>query len=430
MSRLRLSDAILLVAGNTIGAGIFLAPNLVARQLPSDVWMLAAWLFAGVLTLFGALAIAELGGMMPSNGGLYRYLTEAYSPLVGFLSGWSTFLILYSGALAWVAVGFSMTLGYFVPLSPWSSRAVSVTVLAFFAAVNVTGLRPGAVAQDLLTVLKAGGLLAIVAAAVLSPPHAPSPSVAVTVPAFGVALIACLVTYDGWVTLSFVTGDLENPQRNIPRALAGGMGMVILLYLLANIAYVRLLTPGQMAASNRVGADAAERAFGPAGGGVVAVVMLLSMAGCVNGLLLATPRLYQAMAQDGLFFRQLAATHPRFGTPAIAISVKAAWAMLLVVTGSYETLGAYAMPAAYIFYGLAAFAVIVLRVKRPHAPRPYRMWGYPFTPLAFALVAFGFVLNTLRETPGPALAGLVLILTGIPAYLFWRRRSTEVIHAR
>jgi APA family basic amino acid/polyamine antiporter len=206
--------------------------------------------------------------------------------------------------------------------------------------------------------------------------------------------------------------------------------MVIVLYLLANAAYVRLLTPAEMAASARVGADAAARAFGPAGGAIVAVVMLLSMAGCVNGLLLATPRLYQAMAQDGLFFRQLAATHPRYGTPAIAIGVKAAWAMLLVVTGSYESLGAYAMPTAYVMYGLAAVAVIVLRIKRPAAPRPYRMWGYPFTPLAFALAAFGFVANALRESPGPALAGLGLTLTGIPAYFYWRKRPAEVMHDR
>lgn len=430
MTKLKLADGILLVVGSSIGAGIFLAPNMVARQLPSDGWMLAAWLFAGVLTLFGALAGAELGGMMPANGGLYHYLKAAYGPLTGFLGGWSNFLITYAGGLAWVSVGFSMTLSYFVPLSEWGSRMVSVALLALFAAVNIAGLRPGAVVQDALTVLKAVGILAIVAAAFLAPPHAEVPAVSVRLPAFGLALIACLLTYDGWVLLSFVTGDLENPQRNIPRALAAGLGIVVLLYLLVNAAYVRLLTPAEMAASTRVGADAAGLAIGPAGGAVVAIVMLLSMAGCINGMLLATSRLGQAMAREGVFFRSLAETHPRFGTPAKAIAGLAAWSVLLVISGTYESLGAYAMTTAYVFYGLMALAVIRLRRSRPDAPRPYRMWGYPATPLVFALVAFGFVFNALREAPVPTLTGLALVLAGIPAYYFWRRRAAEVTHVR
>jgi basic amino acid/polyamine antiporter, APA family len=430
MSKLRLSDAIFLVIGNSIGAGIFLAPNLVARQLPSDGWMLAAWLFAGVLTMFGALAVAELGGMMPANGGLYKYLAEAYSPLVGFLSGWSMFLIVYAGALAWVAVGFSLTLTYFVPLSAGASTAVSLALLGVFAAVNIVGLRPGAVVQDVLTMLKAGGLLVIIAAAFLAKPHAPAPAAHVTIPAFGLALIACLLTYDGWMTLSFVTGEIENPQRNISRALVIGMGTVTLLYLLANLAYTRVLSPAEMAASSRVGADAAGRAFGPAGGAVLAIATLISIAGLINGLLLAIPRLCQAMAKDGLFFHGIAADNARFGTPVAAIVATAGWAAVLVLTGSYESLGAFAMMTAYIFYGLAALAVIVLRRRSPGAARPYRMWGYPWTALTFALVAFGFVLNTLRESPVPALTGLALILTGVPAYLYWHKRAAEVVHVR
>jgi len=420
-AKLGLTDGIAVVVGNIIGAGVFAAPNLVARHVPSDGWMLAAWLFAGLLVLCGVLAVAELGGMMPSNGGFYRYLSEAYGPLTGFLSGWATFLILYSGALAWLCMTFANFLGYFIPLTPLASKGVALALLSLFAIVNIRGLRQGVITQDVLTLLKLGGVLTVIAAAFFAPVHAPVAAVAVSAPSFGLALIGCLLTYDGWVTLSFAAGEMEDPQRNLPRALTIGIGIVIGLYLIANVAYMRVLTPAEIASSERVAVSAVERAIGPAAGGLVAAAALFSIAGTVNGLLLSTPRLYQAMARDGLFFRSLT-------TPTNAIAAKAAWSALLIVTGTYETLGSFAMLSGYIFYGLTAAAVFVLRRREPDRPRPYRMWGYPVTPALFVLVSLAFILNTLRETPVPAMAGIALILAGVPAYAFWRKQLVEVSH--
>jgi APA family basic amino acid/polyamine antiporter len=425
--RLSLGDSIAIVVGVTIGGGIFLVPNLVARALPSVPLILGVWVLAGAISLIGALACAELGAAFPSTGGQYVFLREAYGPFAAFLCGWSSFTVTRGAQSAWLAVVFSMYAAYLVPMGPLASKVLSLTVLAIFTWVNYRGVRLGAILMKGFTLAKVVGIFAIIVAALLLGGHtghdaAPAPCGA-ALSSFGVALIACLLAYDGWVQLSFVAGEIRNPQRNVVRALTIGTLGVTGIYLLANIAYLHVLTIPEIAASQHVGADAAGRVMGKAGGTVVSAIILLSILGTLNGCCLTIPRVYFAQASDGLFFRRFAEVHPRYGTPAFAIVAQSVWAAVLLMTGSYETLIDYALFGIWVFYALMVAAVIVLRRKRADLPRPYRMWGYPVTPLVFLAITLWFLGNMLVTRPGPSLAGLGLILTGIPAYLIWKRSA-------
>jgi len=422
--RLGLLDSSAIVVGTIIGSGIFVVPNLVARSLPSETAILAVWIFTGILSFFGALAYAELGAMMPATGGQYVFLREAYGPLFGFLCGWTYFFVVISAAIAWLAITFATYLGYFVPLTPLLAKTVAVILIAAITLVNYRGVTLGAAVQKAFTLLKVGGLAVLVIAAFLSPARPASVSAeAVTLSGFGVAMIACLLSYDGWVALSFVAGEVKDPKRTLPLALALGLGLAIAIYVLANAAYLRVLTVAEIAAAPRVGALVAERTMGTLGGSFVSLTILLSIIGAINGWSMAAPRIYFAQAQDGLFFRRFAAIHPRYQTPHLAILMFGAWSALLATTGTYETLASYAMFAAWVFYGLTAMAVLALRRRQPDRPRPYRMTGYPITLLVFAAVALGFVVNTFVATPGPAAIGTLLILAGIPVYFIWKRST-------
>jgi APA family basic amino acid/polyamine antiporter len=328
-----------------------------------------------------------------------------------------------------MSVVFSIYVSYFVALGPLRSKLLSLFVLAMFTGVNYRGVKLGALVQNSFTTAKVLGIALVIGAALLyggTGAQVAAPGVpAVSAGSFGVALIACLLCFDGWVQLTFVAGEICNPQRNIVRALALGTIAVIAIYLLVNVAYLRVLSIPEIAASEHVGADAAGRMLGPAGGAVVSVIILVSILGTLNGCFLTIPRVYFAQAADGLFFRQFADIHPRFGTPAFAICVQGAWAAVLVLTGSYESLIDYALFGIWIFYGLMVAAVIVLRRTRPEVARPYRMWGYPVTPLVFVAITVWFVGNMLVTRPGPAFAGLVLMLTGVPVYFLWQRYAVR-----
>jgi len=425
--KLGLVDSSAIVVGTIIGSGIFLVPNLVARQLPSPAWIVAVWIFTGILSFFGALAYAELGAMIPATGGQYVYLREAYGPLCAFLCGWSYFFVILSAAVGWLAISFANYLGYFVPLSPALAKAVAVALIAAVTLVNYRGVTAGAAVQNLFTLMKIAGLAVLIASAFLGgraagTAAAPPPAGSFSISHFGVAMISCVLAYDGWVALSFVAGEVRNPKRNLLLALALGVGLAVAIYVLANVAYLRVLTVGEIAATDRVGAMAAERAMGTWGASFVSLTILLSIVGAINGWAMTAPRIYFAQAQDGLFFRRFAEIHPRFQTPGFSILVFGAWSALLALTGTYENLASYAMFAAWIFYGLTSGGVLVLRRKFPDRPRPYRMTGYPVTLLLFIAVALGFVTNTIIETPGPAIVGVLLIAAGIPAYLIWKRK--------
>jgi len=427
--RLSLGDSIAIVVGIMIGGGIFLVPNLIARSVPSVPMIMAVWVFAGAISFLGALACAELGTAFPSTGGQYVFLREAYGPLTGFLCGWSLFTVARSAQVAWLSVVFSIYVSYFVPLSATGSKLLSLAVLALFMAVNYRGVRLGAILQNSFTLAKVVGAAIIIGAALLLggrvEHNSPSVHPAISLAGFGVALISCLLAYDGWVQLSFVAGEIRDPQRNVVRALVIGTLGVTGIYLLANVAYMRVMTIPEIAASSHVGADATGRVLGAAGGSVVSLIILVSILGTLNGCFLTIPRVYFAQAADGLFFRKFAEVHPKYGTPGFAILAQGLWAALLVVTGSYETLIDYALFGIWVFYGLMIGAVMVLRKTQPNLPRPYRMWGYPVTPVIFLAITVWFLGNMLVTRPGPAWAGLGLMLTGVPAYFLWQRFGTQ-----
>jgi APA family basic amino acid/polyamine antiporter len=426
--RLGLPDALAIVVGTIIGGGIFLVPNLVARNLSSVTSIISVWVFAGIASFFGALACAELGAAFPATGGQYVFLREAYGPAGGFLYGWSMFLVGRTAQVAWMAVTFSLYVSYFVPLSPLLSKLLGIAAIVLFSAINYRGVSGGAVVQKAFTLAKVAGIAIIIATGLFYHGTAGAATTMPPAPAFsfghfGVALLACLLAYDGWILVSFVAGEIKNPQRNILLSLAIGVGACIAIYLLANIAYLNVMSIPEIAASDQVGASAAERVMGRAGGTLVSAIILISIMGTLNGCCLATPRIYFAQAQDGLFFRQFGEVHPRFATPAFAIVAQAVWGVVLLLSGTYETLAEYALFALWFFYGLTVLGMMLLRRKRPDLPRPYRMWGYPVTPLLFLAVTLWFLVNTLITRPGPALVGLALIATGIPVYFFWRKHA-------
>jgi len=427
--KLGLLDATVILIGTVIGSAIFIVPSAVARSLPSAGLILAAWALGGLLTFFGALAYAELGAMMPDTGGQYVYLREAYGPLVGFLSGWASFLVMQSGAIATVCAGFSIYLSYFVKLSPIEAKLASVTLIAVLTAVNYRGVRLGAGVQRVFTFLKLAGLAVVVISAFLGPRHAVDsasvPASAFSASSFGVAMIACLWAYEGWNCVSFVAGEVKRPERNLLLALALGTGSLIAIYLTANLAYMRALSLPALAASGRVAATVAETTMGAIGGKLVSLTILLSIIGAANGGILTFARIYFAQAHDGLFFQAVGRVHRRFETPHVSIVVQGIWVSVLALSGTYEILFSYVVFAAWIFYGLAVIGVLVLRRKAPNVPRPYKMWGYPVTPLLFAGISFWFVVNTIVSTPGPSVMGLAIVATGIPVYYIWRRFASN-----
>jgi len=427
--KLGLLDALSIVVGITIGGGIFLVPNLVARALQSPAAILSVWVFAGLISFFGALACAELGTAFPATGGQYVFLREAWGPLVGFLCGWSMFVVARTAQVAWLAVTLTLYLAYFVPLSGVTAKVVGLGAIALFTGINYWGVKAGAMVQNTFTMAKIVGLLVIIGSALLwrggtATPHAPA-SGGFSVSSFGVALIACMLACDGWVQLSFVAGEIRNPQRNILVALALGSAVCTAVYVLANIAYMRVLTIPEIAASEHVGASVAERVLGHAGGGLVSLIIVISIIGTLNGCFLTSPRIYFAQARDGLFFRRFGHVTTGHETPGFAIVAQGLWAAVLLISGSYESLIDYAMFAIWLSYGFMVAGVIVLRKTRPEMPRPYRMWGYPLTAILFLVITVWFLSNMVVTRPVPTLAGLGLILTGVPIYFLWARRRVS-----
>jgi APA family basic amino acid/polyamine antiporter len=423
--KLGLLDATLIVVGIVIGSGIFLLPNLIARNLPSGPAIISVWVGAGILSYFGALAYAELGAMMPATGGPYVYLREAYGEWCAFLCGWVFAVAVVPGGIGFLAVGFSIYLDHFIPLTPAARTVVSLSLVAILSMCNYVGVREGAWIQRIFTGLKIAGLLLVIGAAFVAHPN--SAHVAETAAAtfsysgIGFTMTACLMAYNGWSYVSFVAGEVTQPQRNLPRSLGLGMGVVMLLYVGANLAYMNVLTVPQIAATERVGAAVAERTMGSSGGTVLSAIVLMSITGAINGCILTGARIPFAQARDGLFFRRFGNIHPRFETPSFAIMVQGIWTSVVILSGSYETLASYTILSAWMFYALSVAAVWVLRRKAPDASRPYRMWGYPVTLWLFLIASLWFLVDALVNQPKPSIIAILLALAGVPFYLLWRR---------
>ena len=400
-------------------------PGLIARSLGSPLLILATWVATGIISFFGALAYAELGAMIPESGGQYVYVREAYGPAMAFVCGWVAFLITQSGSIAAVSVGFGIYLSYLLPRVPGVVYWAPVSVIALFTYLNYRGARTGAQTQNLLTGLKVCGLLVLIASAfVHSPPAAvlhPAASMPFSLHGLIVAILGCFVAYDGWQYIAFVAGEVREPNRNLPLSLAAGTAAVILLYVLANVAYFRILPIAAIAGTDHVAGDLAEKTMGSIGGTLIALMIMISSAGAANGAILTSSRLYFAQARDGLFFRSVGKIHPRFGTPSFSILIQGIWAAILTLSGSYEMLISYALFAMWMFHGMAVFGVLILRRRYPDRPRPYRMWGYPVTPLLFVIFALWFVINTFVSSPLPSAAGAMIVVAGVAVYFLWKR---------
>jgi len=388
---------------------------------------LLVWLVAGVLSLLGALTYGEMGAMNPDAGGLYVYIRDAFGELPAFLYGWTALLVIASGSCATLAVAFSAYLGRIVPLSGTEAKVISVLMIATTMVLNVRGTRQSADVQNWTTGLKAAALVIMSAVLLLSGSHggtqaapAVSQPVHVSLSMFATAMIGVLWAYEGWQYATFSAGETRDPQRTFPRGIIVGTACLIGIYLLANLGYIAALGPARAAQSPRIAADAVGVVLGPIAGKIIAAIILVSMFSAANGIALTAPRLYYSMARDRVFFQQLAEVHPRFGTPANAVVVCSVWAMLLAAIGSFEQLFTYVVFVGWIFYALGGVAVFVYRRRQPNAVRPFRVPGYPVTPLLFVAAAAAVVVNTIVTQPGRAAMGLIVTAVGVPFFFVWR----------
>ena len=473
---LSLTDATMLVSGSMIGSGIFIVSADISRTVGSPLWLMLAWLAAGVITMLGALAYGELAAMYPRAGGQYVFLRESMGPLMGFLYGWTLFIVIQTGTIAAVAVAFGRFLGVLWPaITPdrfgWfpqfdvttpgglieigltPQRLIALISVWILTWINLRGVREGKIVQTTLTIVKTGALAALIILGLTIGRNAEAiaanfssgnfvGSVDVSsafMIAFGASLVGSLFSSDAWNNVTFAAAEVKNPQRNLPLALLLGTGLVTMLYLLANVAYLNVLplagTEGgatvlergiQYATQDRVGSAAAEMIFGAIGGTIMATAILISTFGCNNGLILAGSRVYYAMAKDRLFFERagkLNANH----VPANALIVQAVWTSLLCLTGTYGQLLDYVIFAALIFYALTTVGLFILRSKRPDAERPYKAIGYPVLPALYIVLALtvAVVLLIADKTRAQAISGLVLVALGVPVYYLWRPKTSQ-----
>ena len=436
-------DGAAVVVSNVIGSGIFLLPAVVSALTPHPWWMIGAWAAGGALAFAGAMAYAELAALRPRAGGEYVYLREAFGPLVGFLTGWTSFVAGFSGAIAASAVGIAVYLGRLLPAAgdtqPWavlplgvvdltfSPRAlVALTVIGVLTAVHLVGLGPGRAAQNVLAVTKVALLAAFVTFGFTvgegSGANFSEAGEAVTGAGWLLALLPVMFAYTGWNAASYLAEEIRDPGRNVPLALGMGTTAVVVLYLLLNLLYVYALPVTEFGEVGHMADGVARRLFGPAAAAPVAAASAVMIAASLSAMVFAGPRVYYAMARDGQFPSAAAAVHPRFRTPAAAIAAQSAWAGVLVLSGTFRQLIDYTAFAVVLFAGVAVAALFVLRFREPAAHRPFRAWGYPAAPLVFVVVSAAIVVNAVRLNPGPSLAGVVLIGAGIPVYFLTRSR--------
>jgi APA family basic amino acid/polyamine antiporter len=451
---LRLLDASTIVIGSMIGSGIFIAPSLMAGYLQTPGLIVLLWIVGGLLTVCGALSYAELAAAMPRSGGQYVFLREAYGRLWGFLYGWTLFLVIQTGFIAAVGVAFAKYLGVFIPAlsesnvlvtvgsyTVNSAQIVAILSIVLLTGVNVVGVRLGAVVQNIFTVSKIAAIALLVglsfaigggSLAHFSPVFEPIVPGALQMgffAAFAVAMSKALFAYDAWNSVTFTAEETIDPHKNLPRALVLGTAIVAVVYTLTNLAYLYVVPVAEMAAvaDNRIAAEVAQRVIGTCGLAFITAAILVSTFGCNNGLILAGPRVYYAMAKDRLFFSGVKHIHPTFRTPATALVYQCIWSCILTLTGTYSDLLTYTAFASLLFNVMTVTAVFVLRRKGADMHRPYKTWGYPLVPIFYIVVAIFFIVYIFVGDVRNSGLGLAIILAGIPAYFYWNRR--DVAHS-
>ncbi|HYM61761.1 MAG TPA: amino acid permease [Thermoanaerobaculia bacterium] len=423
-----LPRATAMVVGTIIGASIFVQPSEISRHVPDVAGILLVWLVAGLLTFFGALVCAELASAFPRTGGVYVFLKETYSPAAGFLWGWAMFWSMHSGIIAAIAVVVARYIGFFVPLGDVGVRVVAILAILILSAVNYAGVRQGSAVQTFFTIVKVlaiGVMLVLVFA--LAPGHAAEPAAVTSrgsIHEFALALVGGLFAYGGWHMVTYAAEETRSPEKTIPRALMIGVTIVTFCYLALNAAYIYVLPLKQVIGSTRIATDVAAALVGTRSAGAVSILVIVSAFGALGGVILAGPRVYFAMAEDGLLFRWLRAVHPRFHTPHRAIAAQAVWSSVLVATGTYRSLFTAVVYTEWTFFGLMTAGLFLLRRRPGYAPA-YRTWGYPIVPLLFVAATVIIVINQVVADPASSAMGFLLVAAGLPVYYFWARRGAK-----
>ena len=455
---LSLTAAVMLVAGSMIGSGIFRKPATMADQLGSPELLIFVWIAAGMITFIGALCNAEISGMIGETGGQYVYFRKMYGDFTSYLYGWSTLSVIQTGSQAAIAYAFAEYVGYFIkfpqlsqsfqkfafymplvgnihPFVDFGTKVVAILCIIFLTGVNYIGVVFGGAVQTAVSYTK---IIVIVLISILlltlgngsfsniythfAMPHR---SLTNLIAVVGLSFSGAFWAYDGWNNLTFVSGEVKNPQRNVPLGLLYGTVIVIGVYVLTNIAFLYVLPINVMAKSPLVAASAAEKIFGQNGASVISLVVIVSTFGALNGSILATARVPYAMAKAKLFFKGLGKIHPKFATPHVSLIVLGFWSCVLILSGSFDTITDYVMFASWMFYMMGAFGVLVLRKKMPNVNRPYKVWGYPYTPMIFVVFSFLFLVNSVVSDTQNAMMGLILVFSGLPFYFFWKYRKVS-----
>ncbi len=421
-------SAVAILIGTTIGSGIFRVPAAVATTLGEPRAMLLVWVLGGVVTLTGALAVAELAGMFPRSGGIFAYLLESWGPLPAFLFGWAEMTVIRAAAIGAISTIFAEYLGHFIALSPQEVRYVAAGAIVVIAALNYLGVSYASVLMNVTTILKYGALLglslfAFTAGNGSSANFTATGAGIVTSSAIFTALVPVMWTYDGWSNLSFVGGEIRDPGRTLPKALILGTAAIVAIYLLINAAYLYLVPASEMPGVPLVAATAAERIpmFGAAGAAIISGIVMVSTFGSANGSLMTGPRVIFAMADRGLFFPIIARVSPRFKTPSVAIWMAATLSVIYVLQNDFAALADMFVLGVWPFYALAVAGVYILRKRRPDAERPYRTLGYPITPALFLLASLGMMGNAMVTEPRKTGVTFAIILAGVPVYFLWQR---------
>ena len=440
--QLGLFDSTMMVIGIVIGSGIFMTTGLMADALPSASLILIVWLLGGLQMLAGALTYAELGAAMPKAGGQYVYLREAYGSLPAFLFGWVAFIAYLTGTNAAIAVAVAEHLGSFYPsisthnivigfdyFSISGGQIFAISLILILSLINYLGILFGKWIQNVFTILKIGSILFFALAGLFISTgnhidfsiNPTSMSIGSILTGMGIALVAVTWTVGGWEYVTFAAGEIKNPKKNLPLALIIGTVVIFVLYIIINIAYLKVLPMDSLIGEIKVGEATAKSLYGPGIAGAFVVVVIISMFGSLNGNILVGPRISYAMAKDKLFFSKAADVHPKFHTPGNAIMIQGVWASVLALSGTFEEIITLVVFVNFMMWIAASSTVFVLRKKQPELERPYKVWGYPYVPAFFIIFSSAIMINTFFESPQQSLMGIGLTLLGIPAYLYWKK---------